>query len=299
MAEVSAESLVLRPRDFIGSAGNRSTLPAEWSPNPSCQGVCDSGSPLNSLLLGPSTIQPTTMTIEFCVSVCDMQGYSMAGLFGAECQCSNVFNPLRPCFDPQPIGCQFRQDSIDMEFGSGQPCPGNVLESCGNSLPDASPALLNIFFKGQCSILWRGGAKLTSGSWRLIGFYNDTVGARALPHNAVDLHPGLPRGNLTLESCVAACSASGFSLAGLEFADECYCGDILENESQPLIPVSNCTIPPNAGAMRCKGDPSNFCGGPNLLYLYSLNGTGLTSLIPYGSLFDGFCDDCVEFGVYI
>jgi len=38
---------------------------------------------------------------------------------------------------------------------------------------------------------------------------SDTVGARALEHNAVDLHPGLPRGNLTLESCTNACAASG------------------------------------------------------------------------------------------
>jgi len=40
-------------------------------------------------------------------------------------------------------------------------------------------------------------------------FISDTVGMRALPHNAVDLHPGLPRGNLTIESCVNACQASG------------------------------------------------------------------------------------------
>jgi len=39
--------------------------------------------------------------------------------------------------------------------------------------------------------------------------FSDTVGARALPHNAVDLHPGLPRGNLTVAACVTACQASG------------------------------------------------------------------------------------------
>lgn len=58
-----------------------------------------------------------------------------------------------------------------MEFGAGQPCPGNAAESCGNNLPDADPPLLLIFFKGQCNALWRGGAKLTNGPWRLIGFY--------------------------------------------------------------------------------------------------------------------------------
>lgn len=77
------------------------------------------------------------------------------------------------------------------------------------------------------------------------------------------------------------------------------CGNALENNSQPLVPVSNCTVPVNSGSMRCKGDPTNFCGGPSLLYLYSLSGSGLTPLIPFGSTFDGFCDDCVEFGFYI
>lgn len=43
----------------------------------------------------------------------------------------------------------------------------------------------------------------------LLSFFSDTIGARALPHNAVDLHPGLPRGNLTVAACVNACEASG------------------------------------------------------------------------------------------
>ena len=41
--------------------------------------------------------------------------------------------------------------------------------------------------------------------------FSDTVGARALLHNAVDpsLHPGLLRGNLTVDSFVNPCNASG------------------------------------------------------------------------------------------
>jgi hypothetical protein len=88
---------------------------------------------------------------------------------------------------------------------------------------------MNTWFKGNLCALFPPEAAPTSGPWRLSYFYkyakgrvslnlqyayrlmthSDTVGARALPHNAVDLHPPLKRGNLTLEACVNACSAAG------------------------------------------------------------------------------------------
>ena len=55
----------------------------------------------------------------------------------------------------------------------------------------------------------------------IICFLSDTVGARALAHNAVDLHPSLPRGNLTVDACVGVCAANNFTIAGVEFGDEC------------------------------------------------------------------------------
>ncbi|GJJ14008.1 hypothetical protein Clacol_008265 [Clathrus columnatus] len=152
------------------------------------------------------------MTIELCVSFCDQQGLQMAGLLGDECRCANIFNP-DTCFESDFGECT--------EFGT--PCVGNPNESCGFIGDDPPPQLLNIFFKGDlCNFLYQGGAALTSGSWRLVYFYNDSITARALPHNAVDLHPSLPRGNLTIDACTDVCAANGFILAGVEFADECF-----------------------------------------------------------------------------
>ncbi|KAF8577037.1 hypothetical protein K439DRAFT_1622384 [Ramaria rubella] len=65
-------------------------------------------------------------------------------------------------------------------------------------------------------------------------------------HN-FDIHPSLPCGNLTIETCVNACGTAGFLLAGIEFTDKCYCRDKLKNNS--------------------KGNPEEFCGGPYLLSL--------------------------------
>jgi len=46
------------------------------------------------------------------------------------------------------------------------------------------------------------------------GFFSDSTGARAL--DAV-----VDAGDTTVESCVAACQAKGYFLAGLEFGREC------------------------------------------------------------------------------
>ncbi|KAF8592208.1 hypothetical protein K439DRAFT_1524608 [Ramaria rubella] len=95
-----------------------------------------------------------------------------------------------------------------------------------------------MFLKIEGYNLFPGFVSLTSSSWRLVSFYNDSI-------TAVDIHPSLPCGNLTIETCVNACGTAGFLLAGVEFTDKCYCGDKLENNS--------------------KGNPEEFCGGPDLL----------------------------------
>ncbi|KAF8577036.1 hypothetical protein K439DRAFT_1535300 [Ramaria rubella] len=74
-----------------------------------------------------------------------------------------------------------------------------------------------------------------------------TTHADQLRQHNFDIHPSLPCGNLTIETCVNACGTAGFLLAGIEFADKCYCRDKLENNS--------------------KGNPEEFCGGPYLLSL--------------------------------
>ena len=120
------------------------------------------------------------------------------------------------------------------------PCVGNPAESCGS----VDGQFLNIYQKGGRCTFWRTGqfdnVVLATGSWRFIYFYkcifsmfgkfkgltnktvlsvewSDTVGARALPHNAVDLHPSLPNGNLTIEACVNECEAAGAYITKFQY----------------------------------------------------------------------------------
>jgi len=111
------------------------------------------------------------------------------------------------------------------------PCAGNPNEACGGQ-EDPEQPLVSLYEKqgdGRCDMLF-GMATFTSGDWRFVywfkcgkspryiqtnlnSYFSDTVGARALKHNAVDLHPGHLRGNLTIDGCTTACAASGIKTA--------------------------------------------------------------------------------------
>ncbi|KAJ6549867.1 WSC domain-containing protein [Mycena capillaripes] len=81
----------------------------------------------------------------------------------------------------------------------------------------------------------------------------DSTSARALKHLVAVSSP-----NMTVESCLDSCAAGGYILAGVEFGDECYCGNALLY----VYGVSE------ACDMACSGNTSEFCGGPKALNLY-------------------------------
>jgi hypothetical protein len=62
----------------------------------------------------------------------------------------------------------------------------------------------------------------TTSSWTSEGCYIDSVQARILTARA-DVN-----GPMTIEACQTACETAGYKLAGLEYAQECYCGNIGE-----------------------------------------------------------------------
>jgi hypothetical protein len=67
---------------------------------------------------------------------------------------------------------------------------------------------------------------------------------------------------MTVEACQAGCQALGFTLAGVEYADECYCGNQVQGGNGPA-PDGNAQC-----NMACTGASSETCGGPNRLNLY-------------------------------
>lgn len=72
---------------------------------------------------------------------------------------------------------------------------------------------------------------------------------------------------MTVEVCLDACQAAGYSLAGVEYSQECYCGDAFQFGGAPA--TDGCT-------MACKGNSAELCGGSNRLNAYTFAGSVTT-----------------------
>lgn len=96
----------------------------------------------------------------------------------------------------------------------------------------------------------------TVDGFRMLGCYDDlSIGYRALGYDD-DWQE-----ELTLESCKAYCvDDRGYYFFGVEYSNECYCGDHRE-ESSTRMDDSECSMP-------CAGDPSQTCGGDKRINIY-------------------------------
>ncbi|KAK0719031.1 WSC domain-containing protein [Apiosordaria backusii] len=70
---------------------------------------------------------------------------------------------------------------------------------------------------------------------------------------------------MTIEACETYCTdpTRNFTLWGLEYGGECYCGNSLGTGSFPAFP-EDCS-------MACTGDAGQTCGGPHRISLYGID----------------------------
>lgn len=69
---------------------------------------------------------------------------------------------------------------------------------------------------------------------------------------------------MTVDTCVSQCANRGYTLAGAEYANECYCGNAYagtDTGGGSVAPESECNT-------ACVGDSSQACGGGNRLSVY-------------------------------
>ena len=66
---------------------------------------------------------------------------------------------------------------------------------------------------------------------------------------------------MTEESCIAFCGGKGTAWAGVEYASECYCGNLLDSTSS-AAPATDCN-------MACSGNATEACGAGNRLTLFN------------------------------
>jgi len=82
----------------------------------------------------------------------------------------------------------------------------------GPTMPSSPPTTLSTITSTSSS------SAPTSSGWVFLGCYTDSVSARTLSQ-----HPAVAGGAsaTTIEGCQAVCQSLGYSLAGVEYADEC------------------------------------------------------------------------------
>jgi hypothetical protein len=66
-----------------------------------------------------------------------------------------------------------------------------------------------------------------------------------------------------METCTSYCAGKGYSMAGVEYGTECYCGNTLSGGASTSLVSGQCY-------MTCPGNPGEKCGGPNAINLYVL-----------------------------
>ncbi|PNS14683.1 hypothetical protein CAC42_1705 [Sphaceloma murrayae] len=108
----------------------------------------------------------------------------------------------------------------------------------------------------------------SSGPYLYEGCYSEGTNGRALA--GANIAP--PADGSSVEYCQSQCS--GYQYFGVEYSNECYCGNTLQTGS---VLVAGTDVATTGCNMVCGGNSSEYCGGPNRLNLYKLNGTVTTT----------------------
>ncbi|KAI9279502.1 pectate lyase superfamily protein-domain-containing protein [Umbelopsis sp. AD052] len=93
----------------------------------------------------------------------------------------------------------------------------------------------------------------SSNGWTYLGCYVDALTPRTLPWGGATIPAGM-----TVEGCEADCAANSYIYAGVEYGNECWCGNTMPPTSAP---ASDCNMP-------CKGNAAETCGAGSRFNVY-------------------------------
>ncbi|KAK0632014.1 hypothetical protein B0T14DRAFT_490452 [Immersiella caudata] len=182
-----------------------------------------------------------------CANVCKTAGYTIAGTeYGVQCFCGNaLYNGAAPVADSQ---CSMS-------------CPGNPALKCG------AGDRLNIVSLDEPKAHVPPAPQVggLNGSWEYQGCVVDNIDDKRTFYWE-NLFPGI----MTPQICLDRCHEFGYAAAGLEYGEECYCGDPqnMVTSGATVRPESECNIV-------CPGNASSICGGGSRLTTYFWTGEPL------------------------
>ncbi|KAK8869788.1 hypothetical protein IAR55_000356 [Kwoniella newhampshirensis] len=217
----------------------------------------------------------TSMTQELCASTCLSKGYTYAGLeYGTQCFCVN--------------GISYGEYSAGAGTAASEcneSCAGNSAENCGGDFRLWMFHYTNALAPSAAQSIAPASTPAPASSASTIAA-SEVSTSPTVTSVAPAPTPTVPSGwsraatqciaegltgralvgesstssAMTWEMCVSFCGNAGYTIAGLEYSDECYCGNILTNGAST-----------NSGSkcdMSCSGVASAICGGSSALTLF-------------------------------
>jgi hypothetical protein len=188
-----------------------------------------------------------SMTLGSCAGKCAAAGYEIAGMeYSAQCFCDNLVR----------MGGQLATSDSDCNM----PCAGSADQICGG------PARLSIWSnQTTLKVIQAPKPTLNVSDWTYQGCITDeTAGQKVFPWQLVNQTGNSP------EWCLSKCQEFGYMAAGMEYGEECYCGDLdgIEKTGSKQVAESEC-------GTACPGDPEAICGQGNRLSWYKWEGEPL------------------------
>ncbi|KAH9485994.1 WSC domain-containing protein [Psilocybe cubensis] len=152
--------------------------------------------------------------------------------------------------------CDFNIQGTAVKVNDTQcnfPCGGDSTIDCGGA------SLISVYQNSNTGVGPIPTNKAKVGNFVFSGCFKDVVGT-----SQRTLIQSIPIPGVTIERCTTACGASGFTMAGLEFGQECWCG----NQFNPL--AGNVTAALTDCSRACEADHTELCGAANRLSVYTV-----------------------------
>lgn len=195
------------------------------------------------------------LTVSSCTNACKNLGYAVAGMeYSTQCFCGNAV---------------IAGGKVTADTDCNMACGGNPNDKCGAGNRMSIWSSQNpLVTTGVPTVQTTG----LPGNWKYVGCYNEVQTGRVFPYQLI-----LSTTN-SATSCLTQCSNFGYGAGGMEYGEECYCGDArsLISSGVQKMPESDCNMP-------CPGNPSAICGAGNRLSYYTWTGQAPGSDWSYAS----------------
>ncbi|KAG6007584.1 hypothetical protein E4U21_005782 [Claviceps maximensis] len=224
-------------------------------------------------------------TIKNCIDACKASNYVYAGVeYGGECWCGNAWaagavpapatdckmtcndNSTEYCGGPSRLNAyKYQSDdgsTTTATSGDTTHSPATVsltsgldsvtLSFAATSVGDSSSSIVMSATQGLPIAPYRR-AKI--GEWVYQSCWTEATRGHALTSRTY------ANNSMTLDSCAQFCS--GLTYFGVEYGQECYCGDVLQPGSVRANNEADCSF-------LCPGDQTQYCGAGLRLELYKI-----------------------------